>query len=88
MLLAAHPENKQLLEKIESASFLVCLDDYSPVTRDEGSRSCWTGDGRNRFFDKPCQFIVFENGKAGFMGEVRFFFINMSRKKVTDLHVK
>ncbi|KAI8142895.1 acyltransferase ChoActase/COT/CPT [Fennellomyces sp. T-0311] len=69
LLLAAHPENKQLLEKIESASFLVCLDDYSPVTRDEGSRACWHGDGRNRFFDKPCQFIVFENGKAGFMGE-------------------
>lgn len=71
LLLAAHPENKVLLEKIESASFVVCLDDTSPVTRDEGSRACWHGDGRNRFFDKPAQLIVFENGKAGFIGEVR-----------------
>lgn len=39
------------------------------MTRDEGSRACWHGDGRNRFFDKPLQFIVFDNGKAGFMGE-------------------
>ncbi|KAI9264326.1 acyltransferase ChoActase/COT/CPT [Phascolomyces articulosus] len=68
-LLAANPENKKLLEQIESASFVVCLDDASPVTRDEGSRACWHGNGSNRFFDKPLQFIVFENGKAGFNGE-------------------
>ncbi|KAI9320025.1 acyltransferase ChoActase/COT/CPT [Dichotomocladium elegans] len=68
-LVAAHPENKALLEKIESASFVVCLDDSSPVARDESCRACWHGDGRNRFYDKPCQFIVFENGRAGFMGE-------------------
>ncbi|KAI8391675.1 acyltransferase ChoActase/COT/CPT [Radiomyces spectabilis] len=69
ILLAAHPENKAVLEKIETASFVVCLDDSSPVDRDQLSRACWHGDGRNRFFDKPVQFIVFENGKAGFMGE-------------------
>ncbi|KAI8145864.1 acyltransferase ChoActase/COT/CPT [Fennellomyces sp. T-0311] len=68
-LIAANPENKQLLEQIESSSFVVCLDDSTPVTRDEGSRACWHGDGRNRFFDKPLQFIVFDNGKAGFNGE-------------------
>ncbi|KAI9014355.1 acyltransferase ChoActase/COT/CPT [Phycomyces nitens] len=68
-LLAADPVNKEILDKIESSSFVVCLDDYSPVTRDEGSRACWHGDGRNRFFDKPLQFVVFENGKAGFTGE-------------------
>ncbi|CEI91232.1 Putative Carnitine O-acetyltransferase [Rhizopus microsporus] len=56
-------------EYIESSDFVICLDDSKPVTRDEGSRACWHGDGRNRFFDKPLQFIVFENGKAGFMGE-------------------
>lgn len=68
-LIAAHPENKDLLHQIQTSSFLVCLDDSSPVTRDEVSRACWHGDGRNRFFDKPLQFIVFENGKAGFNGE-------------------
>ncbi|KAI8362655.1 acyltransferase ChoActase/COT/CPT [Blakeslea trispora] len=68
-LMAVNPENSRLLEKIESSDFIVCLDDQTPFTRDEGSRACWHGDGRNRFFDKPLQFIVFENGKAGFMGE-------------------
>ncbi|KAI8074427.1 acyltransferase ChoActase/COT/CPT [Gongronella butleri] len=68
-LLTASPENKTALELIESSSFVVCLDDTAPATRDELSRACWHGDGRNRFFDKPLQFIVFENGKAGFMGE-------------------
>ncbi|CAO3577150.1 unnamed protein product [Absidia cylindrospora] len=69
LLLAANPNNKNLLNQIESSSFVVCLDDNTPVTRDEGVRDCWHGDGRNRFYDKPLQFIVFDNGKAGFMGE-------------------
>ncbi|KAI8978504.1 acyltransferase ChoActase/COT/CPT [Pilobolus umbonatus] len=69
MLLAANPVNKKVMDKIETASFLVCLDDSSPGTRDELCRACWHGDGGNRFYDKPLQFIVFENGKAGFMGE-------------------
>lgn len=68
-LIKAHPNNAKLLRKIESASFLVCLDDSSPVTYDESSRACWHGDGANRFADKPAQFIIFENGKAGFNGE-------------------
>ncbi|KAG1456601.1 hypothetical protein G6F56_006791 [Rhizopus delemar] len=54
-LLAANPANKQILEKIESASFVVCLDDSTPFTRDELVRACWHGDGRNRYFDKPLQ---------------------------------
>jgi carnitine O-acetyltransferase len=63
------PKNKKSLDKIERAAFAVCLDDTSPVTREESSRACWHGDGQNRFFDKSLQFIVFENGKAGFNGE-------------------
>ncbi|KAI8868308.1 acyltransferase ChoActase/COT/CPT [Ramicandelaber brevisporus] len=68
-LIAASPQNAALLSKIETAAFVVCLDSSSPVTRDELSRACWHGDGRNRFFDQALQFIVYENGKAGFMGE-------------------
>ncbi|KAG1469045.1 hypothetical protein G6F56_003491 [Rhizopus delemar] len=68
-LINASLENRSLLDKIESSDFIICLDDSKPITRDEGSRACWHGDGRNRFFDKPLQFIVFENGKAGFAGE-------------------
>ena len=69
ILLKAHPDHKALLEKIESSSFLLCLDSAKPVTRDELSRGCWHGDGRNRFYDKSLQFIVYDNAKAGFMGE-------------------
>ncbi|KAJ1973529.1 Carnitine O-acetyltransferase mitochondrial [Dimargaris xerosporica] len=68
-LLAASPRNRALLAKLEGATFLVCLDDTAPVTREEHSSMCWHGDGRNRFYDKPLQFIVAANGKAGFLGE-------------------
>ncbi|KAI8941647.1 hypothetical protein NX059_002860 [Plenodomus lindquistii] len=61
--------NAASIEAIESASFVVCLDDASPVTLEERSHQYWHGDGSNRWFDKPLQFIVNENGTSGFMGE-------------------
>jgi carnitine O-acetyltransferase len=57
------------LEVIQSSSFIVCLDDASPVTLEERAHQYWHGDGTNRWFDKPCQFIINENGTSGFMGE-------------------
>uniref|UniRef100_A0A1D1YFG2 Carnitine O-acetyltransferase, mitochondrial n=1 Tax=Anthurium amnicola TaxID=1678845 RepID=A0A1D1YFG2_9ARAE len=69
MFIDADPKHEQLLKKIESSIFVLSLDDSSPITVDEISHACWAGDGRNRYFDKPLQFIVFENGKAGFNGE-------------------
>jgi carnitine O-acetyltransferase len=69
VLLNASPKNKVALEAIESASFVVCLDDASPVTLEERAHQYWHGDGQNRFYDKPLQFIVNDNGTAGFMGE-------------------
>jgi carnitine O-acetyltransferase len=68
-LLQISDQNKVSLDEIERAAFVVCLDDSEPVTRDELSAACWHGDGRNRFFDKSMQFIIFDNGKAGFNGE-------------------
>lgn len=68
-LLKLSPTNKASLDAIETAAFALCLDASKPVTREEVSRACWHGDGRNRFFDKSLQFIVFDNGKAGFNGE-------------------
>ncbi|EJD50699.1 acyltransferase ChoActase/COT/CPT [Auricularia subglabra TFB-10046 SS5] len=56
------------LHRIESAMVVVCLDDTTPTSREETSWACWTGDGRNRFYDKH-QLIVFENGRSGFLGE-------------------
>jgi len=68
-LLAADGRNKASVEAIESAAFLVCLDDAAPVTLEERAHQYWHGDGMNRWFDKPLQFIVCDNGTAGFMGE-------------------
>ncbi|KAI0457781.1 acyltransferase ChoActase/COT/CPT [Xylaria acuta] len=69
VLLDASPKNAAALEAIESASFVVCLDDASPVTLEERARQYWHGDGQNRWYDKPLQFIVNDNGTSGFMGE-------------------
>ncbi|KAI9293906.1 acyltransferase ChoActase/COT/CPT [Neoconidiobolus thromboides FSU 785] len=68
-LLQHSKKNSESLNAVESASFLLCLDETSPANKDEASRACWHGDGKNRFFDKSLQFIVFENGVAGFNGE-------------------
>jgi carnitine O-acetyltransferase len=69
ILLQGGPKNKASLEAIESASFVVCLDDASPVTLEERAHQYWHGDGANRWYDKPLQFIVNDNGTSGFMGE-------------------
>ncbi|KAF8502529.1 acyltransferase ChoActase/COT/CPT [Gautieria morchelliformis] len=67
-LINASPTNAVSLERIESAIIVVALDDHKPVTREDISWQVWTGDGRNRFFDKH-QLIVFDNGRSGFLGE-------------------
>ncbi|KAI1821530.1 acyltransferase ChoActase/COT/CPT [Xylaria intraflava] len=69
VLLNASSKNAGVLEAIEAASFVVCLDDASPVTLEERAHQYWHGDGQNRWFDKPLQFIVNDNGASGFMGE-------------------
>jgi len=68
-LIAADPKNETLLHQIQAASFVVCLDDTSPVTLEERATELWHGDGENRFYDKPAQLVVFENGASGFLGE-------------------
>lgn len=68
-LRAASEVNNATLEAIETASFLVCLDDATPVTLEERAHQYWHGDGCNRWFDKPLQFIINDNGTSGFMGE-------------------
>ncbi|KAM5459182.1 Carnitine O-acetyltransferase mitochondrial [Microsporum canis] len=68
-LLAASPANEAALKTVEGASFIICLDDASPVTLEERAHVYWHGDGANRWYDKPLNFIVNENGTAGFLGE-------------------
>ncbi|KAK2742819.1 Carnitine O-acetyltransferase mitochondrial [Myotisia sp. PD_48] len=68
-LIAANPANEASLKVIEGSSFAICLDDASPVTLEERARAYWQGDGGNRWFDKPLNFIINDNGTAGFLGE-------------------
>ena len=68
-LLEAHASNRTALELIQSASFLVCFDDASPVTLEERAHQFWHGDGQNRWYDKPLQFVINSNGTSGFLGE-------------------
>ena len=69
LLTKASPRNAEGLKTIDSASFVVCLDDASPVTLEERAHQYWHGDGANRWYDKPLQFIINDNGTSGFMGE-------------------
>lgn len=63
------PVNEASLETIFASSFVICLDDNSPVTIEEKSLNNWHGDGQNRFFDKPLEFFIAKNGNSGFLGE-------------------
>ena len=70
--------NAAHLAEIERAAFVIALDDAAPSSHhdsDEGiaefSRQLFHGTGRNRFWDKPVQWIVFASGEAGIIGEVR-----------------
>lgn len=71
-LVAADAKNEALLETIQAADFVLCLDDSKPVTRADVARGLWHGTGHSRWYDKSIQMIVFENGKAGFLCEVQF----------------
>eukprot|EP00756_Hemistasia_phaeocysticola_P021414 Hpha_TRINITY_DN15773_c2_g4::TRINITY_DN15773_c2_g4_i1::g.38971::m.38971/K00624/E2.3.1.7; carnitine O-acetyltransferase len=57
------------LDMVESSVLVVCLDLDNPSSRVDIARGLWHGDGKNRWFDKPLEFVVFANGEAGFNGE-------------------
>lgn len=67
--LCDNPLNKISLEQIQSASFVLCLDDNFPTTIAEKSVDCWYGNGYNRWFDKPVQLFVAKNASSSFLGE-------------------
>ncbi|KAJ6534671.1 carnitine acetyl transferase [Mycena vulgaris] len=75
--LASSPHNAAILQAIQSAAFTISLDSSSPTTPENHSRDLWHGNVskgvpvglQNRWVDKPVQYIVFDNGVAGLMGE-------------------
>jgi carnitine O-acetyltransferase len=71
-LIKLNPNVIQGLRVIQSAAVVVCLDDKDPVSVGCASEGVWNGrenGGGNRWFDKPVQIVVYENGKAGLLGE-------------------
>lgn len=80
-LLSTSQENVTTLSTIESASFVVCLDPATPSSKInpdpqadnpnvvDFSRQLLHGNGENRWFDKPLQWVVFDSGETGFIGE-------------------
>ncbi|KAJ7698930.1 acyltransferase ChoActase/COT/CPT [Mycena rosella] len=75
--LASSPHNAAILQAIQSAAFTISLDSSAPLSPVHHSRALWHGDVvdgvpvglQNRWVDKPVQYIVFDNGVAGLMGE-------------------
>ncbi|KAI3405314.1 CAT2 [Candida oxycetoniae] len=63
------PINQASLTDIFASTFVICLDENTPITIEEKSKNCWHGNGQNRFFDKPLEFFVSANGNSGFLGE-------------------
>ena len=57
--------NSELLKTIDSAIFVLCLDDWAAVSSEDVLKNGLVGSGHNRWFDKSFSLLVTENGKAG-----------------------
>ncbi len=64
-MVALDPENTRSLDLLDSALFVVCLDETEPVNLEAASQNVLHGDGKNRWFDKPLQLIFTPNGWSG-----------------------
>ncbi|KAG8912783.1 Carnitine O-acetyltransferase mitochondrial [Tulasnella sp. 418] len=95
--LVKDPHNASILEDIISSAFVVCLDTNKPTNVVETSVSLFHGGKqgeslRDRWYDKPCQFVIYDNGEAGFIGEHSVMdgtpTVTMCDVVLTDLHDK
>lgn len=68
-LSALSPTNTEYLRVIDSALFVLSLDDGHPETSEERVREGYVGHGSNRWFDKVLQFFVSGNGRSGLITE-------------------
>ncbi|TPX37571.1 hypothetical protein SmJEL517_g00675 [Synchytrium microbalum] len=68
-LLNASIKNQASIEDIETAAFLVSLEAETPSNIYESIRGVWHGDGKNRWFDIPIQWVVFDSGRLGLLME-------------------
>jgi len=61
--------NHAAVSSVESAAFVMCLDDGEPSNASERCDQFFLGDPSNRWSDKTLQFIVCKNGVSAFVGE-------------------
>lgn len=62
--LIAQPGNEEVMKMIDSAIFVMCLDDHGVDSVADATRTFLHGDGGNRWFDKSFQLILCKDGKA------------------------
>ena len=65
----ASPANELLMNIIEAASFMICLDEASPTTSTERANHFMWGEMANRWSDKLLQFAVCANGVSSYIVE-------------------
>ena len=58
--------NSRSFEEINSALFVLSLEDELGEKQTDINRNCLHGDGRNRFFDKSFSLLVDKNGISFF----------------------
>lgn len=68
-VISASTENGALIDMIEAAAFIVCLDDESPKTQSQRCNQLLLGNPANRWSDKSLQFVVCKNGVSGYICE-------------------
>lgn len=68
-LLSECSSNGDIVQTVEAAAFVVCLDDGSPETASERCNQFFFGDPSNRWSDKNLQFVVCDNGASALIGE-------------------
>lgn len=68
-LVEGNEPNQKALDDIQSASFVVCLDDAAPSSLNERARQYFLGSPSNRWYDKPVNFIICDSGAMGYYGE-------------------
>ncbi|KAJ7087725.1 acyltransferase ChoActase/COT/CPT [Mycena crocata] len=91
--LSSSPHNAEILQTIQSAAFVISMDTSKPLSPEHHSRALWHGDVsegvpiglQNRWVDKPVQYIVFDNGVAGIMGEHSIMDGTPTARLVTDV---
>ncbi|GIK05267.1 polyketide synthase [Aspergillus viridinutans] len=64
-LLSLDARNAAYIKTLEESVFVMCLDDDSPVTREEWVWFGYLDDSFNRWHDKTLQLLVTANGKSG-----------------------